>query len=87
MLSCVSCWKCDCCFHAWINKVFTTTMGSATDLQDEGLRRLLVNAAYRMTGLKVPKKAEVALVGEYHPTAYGFNGYVRGVKPAAHELK
>ncbi len=69
------------------NKVFTTTMGSATDLQDENLRRLLVNTAFRFTGQKVPKAADVALVGEFHPTAYGFNGFVKGVKPADHVLK
>ena len=69
------------------NQVLTTTMGSATDLQDEELRRLLVNASYRFTGQKVPKKADVALVGTFKPTAYGFNGFVKGVKPADHELK
>ena len=31
---------------AAINKVLTTTMGSATDLENEGLRRLLVNGVY-----------------------------------------
>jgi len=29
-----------------VGRVFTTTMGAATDLESEGLRRLLVNAAY-----------------------------------------
>ena len=33
-------------------RVFTTTMGAATDLQSEGLRRLLVNAAYWCVGLE-----------------------------------
>src|SRR6202030_3579831 len=35
---------------AWIRedgrRVFTTTMGSSTDLASEGVRRLLVNASY-----------------------------------------
>ena len=35
-----------------VNKVLATTMGSATDLQSEGLRRLLVNAAYWATGME-----------------------------------
>jgi hypothetical protein len=71
------------------NKILTTTMGSATDLQNEGLRRLLVNAAYWAVGLekKIPTKANVDYVGEFHPTMYGFNGYQKGVKPADHELK
>jgi hypothetical protein len=64
------------------NRIFCTTMGAATDLLDEGLRRLLVNAAYVAVGLEVPTKADVGLVGEYHPSKYGFDGFVRGVKPA-----
>jgi hypothetical protein len=57
-------------------------MGAATDLTNEGLRRLIVNAAYAFTGLEVPAKADVTLVGEYNPSAYGFNGFKKGVKPA-----
>lgn len=67
--------------------VFNTTMGASTDLANEALRRLLVNAAYQLTGLKVPAKANVDLVGEYKPIAYGFKGFKTGVKPADHELK
>jgi len=33
-------------------RVFTTTMGAATDLASAGMRRLLVNACYRATGLE-----------------------------------
>ena len=66
------------------NKVLCTTMGAATDLEDEGLRRLLVNAAYSFTGLEVPAKADVTVVGDYKPTMYGFNGFVKGVKPSDH---
>jgi hypothetical protein len=71
------------------NKILTTTLGSATDLKSEGLRRMLVNAAYWAVGLenKIPAKANVDYVGDYKPTMYGFNGYVKGVKPADHELK
>ena len=72
-----------------VNRILATTMGSATDLQNEGLRRLLVNGAYRAVGLekKIPKQAKVDLVGEFKPTMYGFNGFKKGVKPAEHELK
>jgi hypothetical protein len=69
------------------NKTVTTTMGAATDLLDEGLRRLLVNAAYWCLGMDVPAKADVQLVGDYKPTMYGFGGYKKGIKPADHELK
>jgi len=65
-----------------VNKTLTTTMGAATDLTNEGLRRLLVNAAYQFTGLEVPAKADVELVGDYKPTFYGFDGHKKGVKPA-----
>ena len=68
-------------------KSFATTMGSSTDLENEGLRRLLVNATYQLVGLKIPAKADVGIVGEYKPSAYGFNGAKKGVKPADHELK
>ena len=64
------------------NRIFCTTMGAATDLQNEALRRLLINAIYWGADLKVPRKADVRLVGDYQPTMYGFDGFVRGVKPA-----
>ena len=70
-----------------VNKILTTTLGSATDLASEGLRRLIVNGAYAFTGLEVPDKADVALIGDYKPTMYGFNGYIKGVKPSDHTLK
>ena len=65
---------------------FTTTMGSSTDLENEALRRLLVNATYQLVGMAVPAKGDVAIVGEYKPSAYGFNGAKKGVKPADHKL-
>jgi len=64
------------------NRVFCTTMGSSTDLQNEGLRRLIVNAVYWGLGMEVPKKADVEIVGEYRPTMYGFGGFRKGVRPA-----
>jgi hypothetical protein len=63
------------------NRILTTTMGSATDLKNEGLRRLLINAAYAFTGLEVPTKANVELVGDFQPSMYGFNGHKKGIKP------
>ncbi len=62
------------------NKVMTTTMGAATDLTNEGLRRLVVNSVYWGVGLAVPAKADVAIVGDYAPTKFGFNGAKAGVK-------
>jgi len=71
------------------NAILTTTMGAATDLQSEDLRRMLVNGAYWAVGLKskIPAKADVAYVGDFKPSMYGFNGGKKGVKPAELELK
>jgi hypothetical protein len=71
------------------NKILCTTMGSATDLLSEGLRRFLVNGVYWAVDLegKIPSKANVDCVGEFQPTMYGFNSFKKGVKPADHELK
>ena len=52
---------------------FTSTIGSSTDLVNDGARRLLVNAAFYMLDLDVPAEANVALIGEYAPTAYSFH--------------
>jgi hypothetical protein len=70
-----------------VNKVLCTTMGSATDLQNEGMRRLVVNGLYWGLGMKVPAKANVDIVGDFQPTMYGFNGFKKGIKPSEHDLK
>jgi hypothetical protein len=69
-------------------RVFCTTMGAATDLESEGTRRLLVNAAYWAVGLddKITDRTEVAIVGDYHPLHFGFGGAKKGVKPEEHAL-
>jgi hypothetical protein len=64
------------------NKIFCTTMGAASDLESEGLRRLLVNAAYWGLGLDIPARADVAYLGDFKPSAYSFKGWKKGVKPA-----
>lgn len=64
-------------------RVFTTTTGAASDLDYEGTRRLIVNASYWCVGLeeKIPAKSNVDLVGEFKPTMFSFNGYVKGKRP------
>lgn len=64
-------------------RVFTTTMGSATDLASEGMRRLLVNACYWATGLEnaIPATSVVDIVGMFEPTPFGFGGEKKGLKP------
>ncbi len=70
-------------------RVFTTTMGAATDLTAEGTRRMLVNAAYWCVGLeeKIGDKSNVELVGAFEPTPFGFGKFVKGKKPADHRLE
>lgn len=70
-------------------RVFTTTMGAATDLASEGVRRVLVNASYWAVGLEdqIPAESDAGLVGDYKPTAFGFDKFVKGVRPEAHAPK
>ncbi len=70
------------------SKVFTTTMGAATDFESEGLRRLLVNATYwclEMTD-QIPDRANVNLVGSYNPTQFGFGDFMKGIMPSSHKM-
>jgi hypothetical protein len=62
------------------NRILTTTMGSATDLESEGLRRLIVNGVYWGLGLEVPARADVTVVDEYTPSFYGFEGFRKGLR-------
>lgn len=65
-------------------RVFTTTMGAAVDLENESLRRLIVNACFWAMGLesRIPPRTDVELVGDYKPLPFGFGGFARGLKPA-----
>jgi type 1 glutamine amidotransferase len=64
-------------------RIFTTTMGAATDLDNEALRRMVVNAVYWAMGLekKITPRLDVRVVGEYKPSAFKFNGFIPGRKP------
>ena len=68
------------------NRILCTTMGAASDLTNEGLRRMVVNGVYWGLGLEVPEKANVSFVDPYKPTMYGFGGFRRGTKPSDHAL-
>lgn len=56
-------------------RVFHTTMGSAEDFRNAGLRRLTVNAVYWCLGLeeKIDPRSKVDTVGEYNPPGSGFD--------------
>jgi type 1 glutamine amidotransferase len=64
-------------------RVFVTTMGAAEDLESGGVRRMLVNACYWSLGMekRIARKSDVRLVGEYHPTHFGFGKYIQGRRP------
>ena len=64
-------------------RVFHCTMGSASDFKSQGLRRLVINAAYWCVGLEASISAtrSVDVVGNYDPLKSGFNYEELGVKP------
>jgi type 1 glutamine amidotransferase len=72
--------------------ILCSTIGAATDLESEGLRRLLVNYCYWSLGLtdEIPQEKDVSTdvryVGEYHPSNFGFDRWKRGVKPADYAM-
>lgn len=53
-------------------KAFCTTMGAAVDLVSRDARRIVINAAYHLTGLQVPEAANVEFVDPFYPSFYGF---------------
>jgi hypothetical protein len=65
-------------------RVFATTMGSAMDVESEGLRRLLVNAVYWGLNMEelIPEANNVEIVGDYEPTMFGFGDYREGMRPS-----
>jgi len=72
---------------AWVKtyhsaRVFGTTMGHAGDFQNEGFRRMVVNACYWAVGLekKISDKSSVALVGTYNPNDIGLNKQKKDLK-------
>lgn len=64
-------------------RVFHSTMGSASDLQSAGLRRLIINAAYWGMGLEfaISPTRSVEIVGDYRPLGSGFDYPGLGVVP------
>jgi hypothetical protein len=61
-------------------------MGAATDLANEGLRRMVINAVLWGFELEIPAKSDVRFVDPYEPAAYAFKGYRRGIVPDDHAL-
>ena len=53
-------------------KSFCTTGGASVDFVNESLRRMVVNAAFHLTGLDVPQRADVEFVDPFYPSFFGF---------------
>jgi hypothetical protein len=68
------------------NRILMSTLASATDLENEGLRRLIVNGVYWSLGMDVPAKADVRYVDEYQPSFYGFDGFRKGLHVTDFEI-
>jgi type 1 glutamine amidotransferase len=72
--------------------ILCSTIGAATDLESDDLRRLLVNYCYWSLGLadRIPagkdRTTDVRYVGEYRPSNFGFDLWKQGVKPADYAL-
>lgn len=64
-------------------RVFHTTMGSAEDYRNAGLRRMTVNAVYWCLHLEkqIDPRSSVDLVGKYEPLGSGFDYAKLGVVP------
>lgn len=67
-------------------RVVCTTLGAASDLTNENLRRFIVNSVYWSFGLFVPGRADSRVVDPYTPSPYRFGGYRRGVRPSDHAI-
>lgn len=68
------------------NRIFCTTMGAATDLTNEGLRRMVINGVLWGFELEIPPATDVRYVDAYDPKPYSFRGFRRGLTPADHAL-
>lgn len=64
-------------------RVFHSTMGSGDDFESEGLRRMIINAAYWGMGMEaaISPARRVDYVGPYKPLESGFNYKELGVVP------
>ena len=68
------------------SRSLTTTMGSATDFEDEGTAAACRERGHWGLGLDVPSRADVTLVDEYRLSFYGFDGFRKGLHASDFEL-
>ena len=65
------------------SRVLHSTMGSGKDLENPGLRRLIINGVYWGLGMEeqITPDSSIEYVGEYEPLGSGFAYEKLGVKP------
>lgn len=63
------------------SRVFNTTMGAAADLENAGMRRLIINAAYWCMEMEVPRENNIQFVAEFNPTFFGFDKAQKDLTP------
>lgn len=65
------------------SKIFHFTMGSAIDFENDGVRRLTINAVYWGLGMddSIKKDRSIEITGEYKPLGSGFHYKELGVQP------
>lgn len=65
------------------SRIFHFTMGSGRDFENEGVRRLTINAVFWGLGLEkeISSENSVEIIGDYQPLKSGFNYDKLGVKP------
>lgn len=51
---------------------FTSTIGSSSDMVNDGVRHLMVNAVYHLLDMDVPAQAAIDVVGTFNPSQYSF---------------
>lgn len=68
------------------NRVFCSTLGAATDLANEGFRRVVVNGVLWGFNLEIPAQTDVRYIDPYAPAPYAFKGFRLGIKPEDHAL-
>jgi len=64
-----------------VQRIFSTTMGAATDWSSEDLRRLFFNAS--LWALEIPATGmRATMIGSWNPTPFGFGNFQRGLRPS-----
>ena len=70
-------------------RVFTTTLGAATDIAYDGTRLLILNGVFWALGLEdsIPQQGvDARTIGAFNPTDFGFGTFVKGTRPEDHAM-